>query len=553
MINLRALTYCLRKSNASYPLKIRQAAHSIRFKIGILYPALLCLILIFYSAILYFNLSHIVYYETDKKLKEKAHEMEATINSYAAVLEPYQEEMPVSLKRTLHIDEVEKDEFLQWPIVKKIDNGWKAKIFHLGINHDYVLVATPDGQIVETSANLDQPELSILKEKLRSPPNNIEASIKESLTSAGNLRIITWPVLRAGEVKYIIRLATSIEPIMLLLRKALAGILITIPFILLFTTFLSLLFAKRTLKPIKQITEIARTINYQNMGKRVDRESADNEVKSLVDAFNNMIARLENTFQYIEQFSANASHELKTPLAIIRGESEVALRKERSAEEYKRVIALSIEETQRMLKIIDDLLLLARLDYRPEIFSFEEFDLYEFFRELYAKSRVIANEKYIAMTLSIPERPVIIKGDRLHLRRLFFNLLDNAIKFTPKNGRIEIKVSYDSRRMAVIAVSDTGFGISEEDLPRIFDRFFHSDKGTFIGHPTNGLGLSIAQSIAKIHCGSITVKSKLGRGSTFTVYLPLLQPNKTARPENKDRTIYQPSAATSTAPLIPSP
>jgi signal transduction histidine kinase len=256
------------------------------------------------------------------------------------------------------------------------------------------------------------------------------------------------------------------------------------------------------------------------MSKRVKKELADEEVKKLVSAFNDMIARLETSFQYIEKFSSDVSHELKTPLAIIRGESEVTLRQEREPEEYKRVIQVSLEEVQRMLKIIDDLFLLTRLDYRPEVFKFENFDLLGFFTELYEKMRIVAGEKNLEINLSIPNKPNLIKADRLHLRRLFFNLIDNAIKFTPRNGKIDIKVRYEGKQV-VAAISDTGFGIPPEDLSRIFERFFHTHRKDSARAAGNGLGLSIVHSIARIHHGSVKVESELGKGSTFTVTLPL--------------------------------
>ena len=163
---------------------------------------------------------------------------------------------------------------------------------------------------------------------------------------------------------------------------------------------------------------------------------------------------------------------------------------------------------------------MTKLDYQPEVFRFEEFDLVEFFQEIEESSRILAGEKSIRVNMKLPQEPVRVQGDQAHLRRLFFNLINNAIKFTPREGRIGLEVARNGRNVRV-AVSDNGVGIPEEYQHKIFERFFHNnpDPDDDAG---NGLGLSIAQSIAKIHAGDIQVKSAVGRGSTFTVRLPLL-------------------------------
>ena len=299
-------------------------------------------------------------------------------------------------------------------------------------------------------------------------------------------------------------------------------ILVPIPLTLLFGCFVGRMITARILKPIREITDTANNITHEDLSLRVKTEDVDEELRLLIEAFNGMVSRLGESFEYIRDSSSYIAHELKTPLAIIRGESEFALKKEREKEEYKRVIGICLEETMRMLKIIADLLLLTKMNYQPGVLNFERIDLTQFMRIIYEQAKMLASKKKIAVNIDIPEEPGIINADELHLRRLFLNLIDNAIKFTPSGGSIGISLRYKSRR-AVVSVVDTGIGIEEENLPKLFDKFFRIDGKTKDNSPSSGLGLSIAQSIAQLHDGEISVISRAGQGSNFSVFIPLLR------------------------------
>jgi heavy metal sensor kinase len=278
--------------------------------------------------------------------------------------------------------------------------------------------------------------------------------------------------------------------------------------------------ASRILKPVIEITRTAENITHENLSERVKPKHIDHEMRYLVGAFNDMIGRLEESFKYISEFSSHVAHELKTPLAIIKGESELALRKNRDAEDYKRAIKINLEETERMLKVVNDLLLLTRLDYRHDVFKFEQIDFIKFLAEIYEQSEILASVKKIKINTHFPNGTIYVNGDKLHLRRLFFNILDNAIKFTPEKGRIDMSI-FTEDKIVMVSVSDTGIGISDEDLPQIFNRFFRGDTEGKSKESGSGLGLSIALSIAKIHNGNISVKSNPTEGTTFSVALPI--------------------------------
>ena len=297
-------------------------------------------------------------------------------------------------------------------------------------------------------------------------------------------------------------------------------ILVPIPLTLLFGYIIGQMIAVKILKPIKEITDTANNITHEDLNLRVKAENVDEELRCLIEAFNGMISRLGESFEYITDSSSYIAHELKTPIAIIRGESEFALKKEREKDEYKRVINVNLEEAKRMLKIIEDLLLLTKMNYQPDVLKFEQIDLTQFIQIIYEQAKILASKKNITVNIDIPEGVGIVNADELHLRRLFFNLIDNAIKFTPVNGDIRISLKYEKQKAAV-SIADTGIGIGKENLPKLFDKFFRIEGKVKDSSPSSGLGLSIAQSIVKLHKGEIAIASELGKGSIFTVLLPL--------------------------------
>jgi signal transduction histidine kinase len=240
----------------------------------------------------------------------------------------------------------------------------------------------------------------------------------------------------------------------------------------------------------------------------------------LAKSINVMLERLERSFEYIKEFSSSIGHELKSPLAIIKGESEVALRKERTAEDYQKALNVTLDEANRMIRIVEDLVFLAKLDYNPDNIKKEVFDFIPFFRDIEKRAQTLAAQKQIDLTAAVPEISVTIAGKKLHLSRLFFNIIQNAVRFTPSRGKIHLTV-HSRGDALMVSVSDTGLGISEEDLPKIFQRFFHKEQTEPENSGSIGLGLSIAKSIAKFHGGDIEVKSKPGEGATFTVILPI--------------------------------
>lgn len=299
-------------------------------------------------------------------------------------------------------------------------------------------------------------------------------------------------------------------------------ILIIVPALLAigFVGFIFYFLAKRILLAVENISMTTQNISLKNLSGRVDTVNLEQEMECLAKSINMMLERLELSFEYIKEFSSSIGHELKTPLAIIKGESEVALRKERQIEDYRKALCVNIEEANRMIRIVEDLVFLAKIDYNPDNIKKEVFDFNSFFTDIVIRAKTLAMQKQINIMANIPGIPVFLEGNKLHLSRLFFNLIQNAVKFTPPGGRIDLIVQADNKILKV-SIKDTGVGISEEDIPKIFQRFFHKEKSQLESSDSIGLGLSIAKSIAKFHNGRIEVKSKLQEGTTFIVTLPI--------------------------------
>ncbi|MFC1808686.1 sensor histidine kinase [Candidatus Omnitrophota bacterium] len=493
--------------------------NSIRFKITVLFTTVLGVILLLYSSYLYFNLSKFVYYEVDKKLTEKVKVIDEFISKYAYELEQDYETTPESVERVMKLISTPRQELFQASKVKEIDEEWIYKIHELGLKDDYVIVYYPSGDVAEQTENIIGEIFPVLQKNFTEVPQEA-LFIKDSISDILKLRIVTKPFFRESRVRYIIQLATSMDAVLFRIKKRFAIIFLSIPVMLFLISLLGWSLVVKILQPITDIRRAAEAITHRDMSKRVGQTLADEEIVALVDAFNDMISRLEKSFQYIQEFSYDVAHELRTPLAIIRGEAEVALRRERSAEEYKRALGVCMEETGHMLKMVEDLLLLTKLEYQADAIEFEPLDLNKFMTEVHEQSKLLVAEKETAISLALPKRSQVIQANKIHLRRLFFNLIDNAIKFTPSKGRIDLCISYENKQ-ARISVADNGVGIADKDLPKLMKRFFHRENTEVPSEAGHGLGLSLVHYIAKAHQGGVEVKSMLGHGSTFTIILPL--------------------------------
>lgn len=272
----------------------------------------------------------------------------------------------------------------------------------------------------------------------------------------------------------------------------------------------------RALAPVDRIIESSRFISFTNLHRRLTVPRTGDELQRLSETLNEMIQRLEAAFLSVVQFTADASHELRSPVAFIRTTAEVALVQPRPPQGYRTALRAIHEEAQRMTQVIEELLTLARADAGPSALKLAPIDVREPVSHALSKILPVADRKGIGLLAELPENEATVIGDTASLQRLFLILVDNAVKFTPSGGAVKVRVS-DSDDCISVAVRDTGIGIAENELTKIFDRFYQADKARSRDTGGSGLGLSIGRWIADAHRAEIRVESKLNVGSEFCV------------------------------------
>ena len=268
------------------------------------------------------------------------------------------------------------------------------------------------------------------------------------------------------------------------------------------------------------LTRTARNISGTNLSNRLERLNTGDELQRLSDTLNEMLGRIETAFLRVSQFTADASHELRTPISLIRTEAEIVLRKSRDESEYQESLRHILREAERTSALIEKLLSLARTDAGRESLDIRRLDLGETVRQIVLDWRNVMASRQLRFTDDIPARSVYVAGDKTAVSRMLNILLDNAVKYTPSPGNVGLTLEA-KEEVALITVRDTGIGISHEDRPRIFERFYRADKARSRELGGAGLGLAIAEWIVAQHRGRVMVQSTPGKGSTFLVELPL--------------------------------
>ncbi len=311
-----------------------------------------------------------------------------------------------------------------------------------------------------------------------------------------------------------------LDPVFEVLDGVFTNIAIIIPIALLISIIGGWFLAHKSLKPVDELTRAARDITAQNLNRRLPPHQVDDELGRLTAQFNHMIERLEASFAQIQQFSADASHELRTPLTIMRGEIEVALRSGRHSRATRELLFSLHHELIRLSSIVESLMILIRSDAGRQVFRLDRVALDALLGQLVDDAAMLAKPKNVRVRAEQMDE-IGLNGDESRLRQLFLNLLDNAVKYTPARGTVTVNLKREGS-FAVISVRDTGIGIPRKDQPHIFDRFYRASHSERSELPSgSGLGLAISKWIAEAHDGSIEVRSKEGKGSVFTVRLPM--------------------------------
>ncbi|MCC6545018.1 MAG: HAMP domain-containing protein [Nitrospirae bacterium] len=340
-------------------------------------------------------------------------------------------------------------------------------------------------------------------------------SIMEGLTS---MRVLTKPIFNRNKLVYIIQVGSSLHDIQTTLENILLLNLLFIPATTILLGGGGWILTKRALKPLDTVIRASHTISSGDLQHRIEvSDKTSREIRDLTAAFNQMIIRLETSFRQIRDFSENVSHELRIPLSILRGQTELSLRRLRSGGEYKETLESNLEEILRMEMIVERLLFLSKADRGEIELKKVELDVEDLLRYVYNKLRIPAREKNVHMTLDT-NGPVLILGDDLFVRELLLNLVQNAIVYTPAGGDVALSLCKRDT-VALVSFADTGCGIPEDEVPYIFDRFYQVDKSR--SNQGHGLGLSLCKWIVEAHQGKLSVESTVGKGSRFTVTFPL--------------------------------
>jgi len=484
----------------------------MRFKIIFWHTLALTIIISLFSISLYSNFKNNLYGDLDDLLQSKAEGMADSIDTY------WETEKLDALKAGIKQDVFSKINNINFV---RITQRWvKEKSNDPKLMDIIVQIFDTGGNNIASSKNI--PSMMVLSEETQRfvlkgnghfDNLNIELPDKKTLS----LRAITTPVIENGKIAYIVQVTSPLTQVAAALNRLRFILSLLLPAAIFLTGVVGLFLAEFTLKPLKKIIKTVRQITAENLKLRVDLPDTKDEIKRLADTFNDMLEKLDKSFTYQQQFIHDISHELRTPLTILKGELEVTLKKVRSQKEYESTLHSSLEEMNKISRIIENLLMLARFDNKDVFLEIKPLDLNQLIQNILDDIKILSGQKGIQMNF-FPEESIILEADESQLRRAILNILDNAIKYTTANGKVFVSLKKENNAEE-IKISDTGIGIAKENLPFIFDRFYRVDKS----RNTNGfgLGLSITKSIIEAHRGKIEVESQLNQGTTFIISLPL--------------------------------
>jgi heavy metal sensor kinase len=325
--------------------------------------------------------------------------------------------------------------------------------------------------------------------------------------------------LQIGNRDFLLRAAVPTESFDQALDRFRLILKETLPGLIVLASLIGYWLSGRVLHPVSEIIRASRGIGAKNLSSRLP--IAHDELRLLTETLNEMLARIEASVQRITQFTADASHDLRTPLALIRCNSELALRRSRSEEEYRKALTRNLITSVETTCLVENLLTLARADAGSAGLQFRQINLAQSLQKATEETSILAADKNIQVSARIPSIPVWVNADDIALNRVFRIVLENAVKYTPRGGGIAIATNWDGGTTAEIEIRDSGIGIPEKDLPHIFERFYRVDQARSRESGGTGLGLAIARTFVDLHGGTIDAQSSLGDGTTISIRLPV--------------------------------
>lgn len=392
----------------------------------------------------------------------------------------------------------------------------------------YYVVYDRDDRQIYSSVGIrmlsDEDRLAIDRASVHLAPNGEAAEVPVTEKNfGGGLLLAARP---DSALRFITRVVAGVPTTVLeLTPSVLVGTMVVIfPFLILASIGVSYAIAGQALEPIEQIiNEVEAITDGRSLHRRLPSDLGSDELSRLGTTLNAMVGRLETSFGALRRFTADASHELKTPLTVMRADVERAMHPNAAGSEAMQALEEALQETARMSDLVDGLLTLARADEGRFDLHREPVALGPLVRDVYETAVILGEHALQRVSLTVLEE-AMVDGDAHRLRQLFLNLITNAIKYTGRGGSVELSLSRLLGAEIAFTVRDTGIGISAGDLPYVFDRFWRADRARSRGSGRSGfgLGLAISQWIAQAHGGRVTAQSRLGRGSIFTVVLPML-------------------------------
>ena len=392
------------------------------------------------------------------------------------------------------------------------------------LSNFYLILYNNQDQVIFKSKKVSVAEIKLPSTKIDTSFTTAAKIITKSSASDKNTDQAVFRILgnilkyNGKKVGYLF-VGQSFEKLYESMDTLLYVLLFSIGITTLIILILSYFLTERSLKPIDGLINQAQQISRDNLNERLDVENPEDEIGRLTNVLNSLLGRLQNAFDKEQEFMADAAHELKTPLTVLRTHWEDELSNDKLPNNFKEKLVKDIETITRLSKLINNLLLLSNSEYSQLRADFERLNLTELILEVVGNTRVLAELKN--QTINTKDlTSVFVEGDKTKLYQLFFNLIDNAINYTPENGNIDITVKKE-KKIAIVEVKDDGIGIPEYDLPNIFRRFYrvHKDRSKKLGG--NGLGLAIVKLITDIHNGEIEVESTLEKGSSFIIKIPV--------------------------------
>ena len=393
-----------------------------------------------------------------------------------------------------------------------------ASIYNLKDDGKYLQVRDQDGNWIFRSKRMiaENPELPA-PERLPKA-----GQIVEFHQGIHQVRTLAYPILVRGK-RYAVQTGITLDKSIVLLSRFRTNLLLLTPIVIILAAAGGHAMSRKALMPVAALASEARRINDRNLDIRLPVPRARDEISDLSQTLNQMLGRIDRAFASVRAFTGNASHELRTPITLLRTELEVALHRPRTADEYRTTLVQLHEQTVRMTRLVENLLSLARADGGSEIIALAPFQLSVLLRHIEESWRTGMNQALVDFQVKVPDEDTFVLGDQSSIERLLSILLENASKYTPTGGSITLSTLADESKV-VFSVLDTGIGISPEHKQRIFDRFFRvvSDRHSSLNG--SGLGLALAKWIAERHATELIVESAPGHGSCFSFSLNRVEP-----------------------------